>query len=135
MLLTTHAEAQQVHITVHLHENVAREQKLETNASCRPVGLGSRGVSCNVACSTMSGTTLCICMAMLQGKKGVRWMPVADLKDWAAEGDVEEGFHRGSKRGAPRHHKPDPPTKGCLHCLQHCAVYKGAQLHTIQGTF
>ncbi len=43
MLLTTHAEAEQVHITVHLHENVARDQKLEVEAICRPEGLGSRG--------------------------------------------------------------------------------------------
>ena len=62
-------------------------------------------------------------------------MPVADLKDWAAEGDVEEGFHRGSQRGAPRHHKSDPSAKSGLHCLQHCAVYKGAQLHTVRNTF
>ncbi len=77
----------------------------------------------------------CICMRVLQRNRSIRWMPVADLKDWAAEGDVEEGLHRGSQRGAPRHHEPDPPTEGCLHCLQHCAVYQGAQLHTVRDTF
>ena len=58
---------------------------------------------------------------------------MAYLQDWAAEGDVEELLHRGAQGGTPRHHKPDPPTKCLLDCLQNGPVNQGAHLQHVMA--